>query len=69
MAGNQVYMLTLVNFHAPRSGSAFPVRIRSCIPNTDPNPDPGQPNQCGSMGVRIRIHNTVSDLKLHKKDP
>jgi hypothetical protein len=23
------------------------IRIR--IPNTDPNPDPGEPNQCGSI--------------------
>jgi hypothetical protein len=30
------------------------IRIR--IPNTDP--DPGQPNLCGSMRIRIRIHNT-----------
>ncbi len=28
--------------------------IRIHIPNTDPDPDPGQPNQCG-----IRIHNTA----------
>jgi hypothetical protein len=66
MAGNQVYLLILVNFHAPRSGSVFPVRIQGCIPNYDPNPDPGQPNQCGSMGVRIRIHNTVSNFMLRQ---
>jgi hypothetical protein len=28
MAGNQVYLLILVNFHAPGSGSAFPIRIQ-----------------------------------------
>ncbi len=44
-AGNQVYLFILVNFDAPGR-----------IPNTDPNPDPGEPNQCGS--IRIRIHNT-----------
>jgi len=29
-----------------------PVRIRNA------NLDPGEPNQCGSMWLRIRIHNT-----------
>jgi hypothetical protein len=39
-------LLILVNFRA---------RVRIRIPNTDP--DPGQPNTCGCM--RIRIHYTV----------
>ena len=40
---HQVYLLIWVN---------FPSRIRNRIPNTDP--DPGQPNQCGSTRIRVR---------------
>ncbi len=32
------------------------IRIR--ILNTDPDSDPRQPNECGTMWIRIRIHNT-----------
>jgi hypothetical protein len=38
--GNQVYLLILVNFHAPGSGSAFQKRIR--IQNSQINADPDQ---------------------------
>ncbi len=44
-AGNRVYLLIFVNFHAPGSGSAFPIRIRIWdsqsirIHNTVCNPD------------------------------
>ncbi len=37
-AGNQVHLSIVVNFHAPRSGSAFPVRIR--IQDSQINADP-----------------------------
>jgi hypothetical protein len=47
--GNQVFLLIMII-------SIFSW-IRICIPSTDP--DPGQPNQCGSM--QIRIHDTELD--------
>jgi hypothetical protein len=37
---NQVYLLISVNFHAPRSGSVFPVRIRILIQDSSADPDP-----------------------------
>jgi hypothetical protein len=42
-AGNQVYMLNLlilVNFHAPKSGSAFSIRIRTQDSQINADPDP-----------------------------
>jgi hypothetical protein len=30
----------------------------NCIPNTNPDPDPGQPNEYGSRCIQIQIHNT-----------
>ncbi len=37
-AGNQVNFLISVNFLVPRSGSAFPIRIRESKINEDPDP-------------------------------
>jgi hypothetical protein len=39
------------------------IRIR--ISNTDPEPDPRQPNECGSRWIRIRIHNTNQDASCN----
>ncbi len=36
--------------------------IRNRIPNMDPDPNPGHPNQCGAM--QIRIYNTASNVKI-----
>jgi hypothetical protein len=44
---NQVYLLILVHFQAPGSGSAFPIRIR--IQGSQINADP-----CGSESTALK---------------
>jgi hypothetical protein len=39
-AGNQVYLLILVNFHVAGSGSAFPIRIQIQGSQINADPDP-----------------------------
>jgi hypothetical protein len=53
VAGNQVYLKIMVNFHALGSGSAFPILIRI----------QDWPNQCGSV-LRIRIWDPGSEAFL-----
>jgi hypothetical protein len=47
-AGNKVYLLILVSFHAHGSGSQFPIPYGT-------SRSPGQPNQCAG----IRIHHCI----------
>jgi hypothetical protein len=44
--GNHVYLYILVNFHAPESGTAFPLRIR--IQDSQMNVDP-DPQHCSKF--------------------
>ncbi len=43
--GNQIYLWIFASFHAPRSGSVFPIRILIRIQNSQINADP-DPQHC-----------------------
>jgi hypothetical protein len=53
--GNQINLLIMVNFHAPGSGSALPIRTRiakSMLIHADPDPQHCFSEQCFDIGER-----------------